>query len=328
MSQVLIGAVAVALLISIVLGLVAFLQAGQGARLKGRIHAAGGVAVAGAAAGGRGALGATPELPSIRVAERRERLWLRTFMRMLRYFPEAPSAYKTPLWVVVVGALVLGALIMMRLYAIIGFWPALGIGLVVAFFAARMVCNMQFMKYRDAAFQQIPDALGLMVRTVRAGLPMAEALRSVSREIAFPTNEEFAQVVGDIAIGRPLDQSLLRLSERIQLTEYAFLAVTLGLQQQTGGSLAETLDNLADTVRKRVGIAKRATALAAEARMQAGILAVLPFISALAMSAIQPFYIETFTENPTGRKLAVTGFVFLALGLLTIRWMIKRAGTD
>jgi tight adherence protein B len=211
---------------------------------------------------------------------------------------------------------------------VIGPQPAVLLGLVSACLLARTVFNWQFAKYRDAAFAQIPDALGLMVRTVRAGLPMAEALRSVSREIAYPTNEEFGRVVGDIAIGRPLDQSLLRLSERTQLTEYAFLAVTLGLQQQTGGSLAETLENLADTVRKRVALTKRAKALAAEARMQAGILAVLPFLSALAMSAIQPFYIETFTDNPTGRKLAVVGFVFLILGLLTIRWMIKRAGTD
>jgi tight adherence protein B len=322
MSPLLLGAVGASLLLSIILGLVAFIQAGQSQKMRGRVQAAAGLSTA------VGRAGASSELPSIRVAERNERAWLNGFLRMLHYYPEAASAYKLPWWMVLAGAGVLGAFSALRLQSVIGPLPAVLLGLVSACLLARTVFNWQFAKYRDAAFAQIPDALGLMVRTVRAGLPMAEALRSVSREIAYPTNEEFGRVVGDIAIGRPLDQSLLRLSERTQLTEYAFLAVTLGLQQQTGGSLAETLENLADTVRKRVALTKRAKALAAEARMQAGILAVLPFLSALAMSAIQPFYIETFTDNPTGRKLAVVGFVFLILGLLTIRWMIKRAGTD
>ena len=321
MSQMLLIAVAMSLAVSILLGIVALRQAGVSQKLRGRVQALNG---SGATGGGVAGL----DLPSIRVAERSERPWLSMLLRYLRYYPDAEAAYKLPWWAVLAGAFLLGVVAASRLQVLIGLWPGLGAGAVITVLAARMVFNFQFSKYRDAAFQQIPDALGLMVRTVRAGLPMAEALRSVSRESAFPTNEEFARVVGDIAIGRPLDQSLLRMSERLQLTEYAFLAVTLGLQQQTGGSLAETLDNLADTVRKRVGIAKRANALAAEARMQAGILAVLPFISALAMSAIQPFYIDTFTNHPTGRKMAVVGFVFLLLGLVTIRWLIKRAGTD
>lgn len=135
-------------------------------------------------------------------------------------------------------------------------------------------------------------------------------------------------MLGDIAIGRPVEQALLRVYARTQLPEFSFLAVTLGLQAQTGGNLAETLDNLGDTVRKRAAMAKRAHALAAEARMQAGILAALPFLAALAMSQIQPFYIENFTGTPTGKALAVIGFVFMGIGLLAIRWLIRRAGTD
>ena len=309
------------LLLSIVLGLVALHQSGTSSKLRGRVQAAGGIA-------GAGPKASVVDLPSIRVAERNERAWLDAGLRLLRYFPEAPAAYKIPWWMVLAGAGTLGFVSMLRLGGIIGVGWAVLVGMASALLTARTVFNWQFSRYRDAAFQQIPDALGLMVRTVRAGLPMAEALRSVSREMPFPTNEEFSRVVGDIAIGRPLDQSLIRLSERTQLAEYAFLAVTLGLQAQTGGSLAETLDNLGDTVRKRVALSKRASALAAEAKMQAGILAVLPFLSAIAMSAIQPFYIETFTGTDEGRRLIVIAVILLSLGLLAIRWMIKRAGTD
>ena len=143
-----------------------------------------------------------------------------------------------------------------------------------------------------------------------------------------PTKEEFARVIGDMAIGRSVEAALVRLHERTGLTEYAFLAVTLGLQSQTGGSLAETLDNLADMVRKRVAMAKRARALAGEAKAQAGLLVVLPFIAALGMASIQPFYIAAFTQNPTGQRMAVIGLGLMLLGLLTIRWLIRQAGRD
>jgi tight adherence protein B len=125
-----------------------------------------------------------------------------------------------------------------------------------------------------------------------------------------------------------VDAALMRLYQRTGLTEYAFLSVTLGLQAQTGGALAETLENLADTVRKRVMMAKRASALAGEAKMQAGLLVALPFIAALGMSLMQPFYIAAFTENPTGQRMALVGLGMMGLGLLTIRWLIKQAGQD
>jgi tight adherence protein B len=314
---------ATALLLSIALGVFAFRRAGVHRRLRSRVHAVVGIS---APEGGDGELPVV-ELPSIRVARRSERPWLTGFLRLLRYYPEAAAAYPAAWWVVLTFAGILGVAAAMQLQWVIGLLPSCLAGMAIAALLSRAVFGWQFGRYRDALFRQIPDALALMVSTVRAGLPIAEALRSVSREMPSPTGEEFGRVVGDMAIGRPLDQALLRLAERTRLTEYAFLAVTLGLQAQTGGSLAETLGNLADTVRRRVALNKRAAALAAEARMQAGILAVLPFVSALAMASIQPFYVQTFTEHPIGRQMAVIGFVLLIFGLLTIRWMIRRAGT-
>ena len=165
-----------------------------------------------------------------------------------------------------------------------------------------------------------------MVRVIRAGLPLAEALRSISREMPSPTKEEFAKVAGDIAIGQAVDAALVRLHVRTNVAEYAFLAVTLGLQSQTGGSLAETLENLSDMVRKRVAMAKRAQAMAGEAKAQAGLLLVLPFIAAIAMSFMQPYYIATFTENPTGQRMAMVAVGLMVLGVVTIRYLIRQAG--
>ena len=152
----------------------------------------------------------------------------------------------------------------------------------------RGIFTWQHGRYVDQIFQQIPDAIGLMVRAVRAGLPVGEAMRSVATELSSPLRDEFARMLGDVVIGRPVDQAMLKLYKRTGLTEFSFLAVTLGMQQQTGGNLAETLDNLADTVRKRVALTKRARALAAEARMQAGILMALPLVAVLAWAGL-PF---------------------------------------
>ncbi len=116
-------------------------------------------------------------------------------------------------------------------------------------------------------FQQFPDALAMIVRAVRVGLPIVEAIRVVARENAEPTAREFAGLVAQTTIGVPLDDALREMAERNRLPEYRFFATALSLQSQTGGGLTETLENLADTIRKRVAAKLRGHALAAEARM-------------------------------------------------------------
>ena len=313
LSVVLLGLV----VLCVLLGGVALVQAGDGKALRRRLRSLSGVAA--------GTGPATP-LPSIRVERNRHGRLSTKLLLLVRFEPDVPQARSMP-WPLV-AALAAGGGILV--FSMVGGWLGTPLaasgGLVVAVLCARFLFGWQHARYADAVFQQIPDALGLMVRAIRAGLPLAEALRGVAREISSPTREEFARVAGEMAIGRPVEEALSGLSSRTGVKEYAFLAVTLGLQSQTGGSLAETLDNLADLVRKRVAMAKRARALAAEANMQAGMLVVLPFIAALAMSMIQPFYIETFTQNPTGRTMAGVGLFMMLLGLLTIRWLIRQAG--
>ncbi|MEO3474549.1 type II secretion system F family protein [Roseomonas sp. CAU 1739] len=250
------------------------------------------------------------------------------FLRFLRFNPETPQEQVIPWW----ATLLIGVL----LAVIFGYYSRFLIRIEFAIPLAMGICILilrglfawQHNRYVESIFVQIPDAIGMMVRAVRAGLPVGEAMRSVAAELSDPLRDEFARMLGDVAIGRPIDQALMRLHKRTELPEFSFLAVVFGLQSQTGGNLAETLENLADIVRKRVALAKRAKALAAEARMQAGILMVLPYIAALAMSQIQPFYIDNFFNNPTGQKLALIGLGFSVFGYLVIRWMIKRAGSD
>lgn len=312
-------AIGALLTIALVTGLVTLAKSGQARRLKDRVATAGAIATREADTGG---------LPSIRLQSAARRPLLERILRFLRFNPETPQEQKIPWWATVLIGVLLGVVAGYYIRFVVRIEFALAAGFLCAVFTMRGLFAWQHAAYIDAIFQQIPDAIGMMVRAIRAGLPVGEAMRSVAAELANPLRDEFARMLGDVAIGRPVDQALMRLHARTDLPEFSFLAVVFGMQSQTGGNLAETLDNLADIVRKRVALTKRAKALAAEARMQAGILMALPYIAALAMSQLQPFYIDNFLGNPTGQKLALIGLGFSVFGFMVIRWMIKRAGTD
>ncbi len=134
-------------------------------------------------------------------------------------------------------------------------------------------------RHANRLYEQFPDALAMIVRTVRVGLPVIEALRVVARDSAEPTCREFAELVEQANIGKPIEDALREMAQRNQLPEYRFFATALSLQGQTGGGLTETLENLADTIRKRVAARLRGHALAAEARLSSYILGALPIVA-------------------------------------------------
>lgn len=179
-------------------------------------------------------------------------------------------------------------------------------------------------RYRARLYAQIPDVLGVIVRAVRAGIPVVESVRAVAREVPSPTREEFGQLAAEIGVGMPLDRCLWALAHRSGTAEYAFFAVALTLQAQTGGSLAETLDNLADVVRKRIAIRARGLALAAEARTSAAVLTGVPIVTGLGLAVINPEYMEVLFTDPRGHNLLVASAALLGFGTLTIRTLIRR----
>jgi tight adherence protein B len=318
MDRTLLLGTAAVLTVALVTGVLTLLKSGQQRRMKERVTSAGALEAPGLDASG---------LPSIRLQTTESRPLLERFLRFLSYHPDVPQAHTIPWYVVLVLGVLIGVLVGNFMSGPLGLAKSIPLGILSGVFMIRAIFAFQYNSYVDRIFTQIPDAIGLMVRAIRAGLPVGEAMRSVAAELASPLRDEFSRMLGDVAVGRPVDQALMRLYKRTELPEFSFLAVTLGMQSQTGGNLAETLDNLADIVRKRVALSKRAKALAAEARMQAGILMALPFIAALAMSQIQPFYIEQFS-TPAGQRLALFGVGFSLTGFLIIRWLIKRAGQD
>ncbi len=199
----------------------------------------------------------------------------------LGYRSDLPPGYAPSLKFVVPVIVAVGLLSFRVAGPLLGFAPAVMIAVVIGLLVARFLFRRKSKAYTVVLFRQIPDAMSLMLRAVRAGLPIAEAIRSVSRESMSPTREEFARVFGEAALGVPVEIALQRLYFRTRLQEYAFFSVVIGLQGQTGGNLSEILENLADMVRRRVAMAGKARALAAEGRMSAAVVGALPFVIGL-----------------------------------------------
>jgi tight adherence protein B len=159
-------------------------------------------------------------------------------------------------------------------------------------------------------FQEIfPEALDLIVRSVRAGLPVSESMKMIGTEVADPVGDSFREVASNLAIGMSLDETLSSLQRKVPVPEVKFFAISLTIQQETGGNLAEILSNLAAIMRKRVQIGKKIRALSSEARASALIIGSLPFIVGLAIYVLNREYIEVLFVDDLGRL-----FLFGALG--------------
>jgi tight adherence protein B len=198
-------------------------------------------------------------------------------------------------------------------------------------FAALLICRWFYGWCEDRLitklYNQFPDALAMIVRAVRVGLPVIEAIRVAARENPQPTAREFESLVARTAIGVPLDEALREMAERNRLPEYRFFATALSLQSQTGGGLTETLEGLADTIRKRVAAKLRGHALAAEARMSSYILGALPLITGALLTVMNPSYMQVLVTDPTGQKLLLIGAGLLGMGALSMRMLIRASLT-
>lgn len=180
-------------------------------------------------------------------------------------------------------------------------------------------------RHQAALLAQFPDALAMMVRSVRVGIPVLEAIRAVSREAPIPTGPEFGRLIDQVSIGVPLDDAVLEVARRAGIPEYRFFATALALQTQTGGTLSETLESLADVIRKRMALKGRGRALTSEARASAMILAALPVVTGGMLYLINPAYMALLFTDPTGHTFFGTAVISLSIGLWLIRTIIKRA---
>jgi tight adherence protein B len=190
---------------------------------------------------------------------------------------------------------------------------SLGVGVLVGAGIPHMVIGRLVTKRTNQFNGKFPDAIELLVRGLRSGLPVTETLGVVAQEVPGPVGVEFKGIVDRIKVGKTMEDALQDTANRLSIAEFNFFCITLAIQRETGGNLAETLSNLADVLRKRAQMKLKIKAMSSEAKASAWIVGSLPFIVFLLISFANPEYLGGFF---TDDRLIVAG-----LGGLT--WMAK-----
>jgi tight adherence protein B len=180
-------------------------------------------------------------------------------------------------------------------------------------------------RYKRRFLDVFPDALDLVRRGVKAGLPVNEALATAGREIADPVGSELRRALDQVQIGVQMIDALQQVSNRVRLADFRFMVVALAMQQNTGGSLPETLANLSAVIRARKALRLKARALSSEARASAAVLAALPFLVGGAMFVMNRDLIMTLFVDPRGRFMLGVAFLSLVTGMITMGVIVKRA---
>ncbi len=223
-----------------------------------------------------------------------------------------------------IGSAVFGlgvALLMMLGHQI----PAIAVaaGFAAGFGVPRWVLGFLIKRRRKAFVGEFANALDVIVRGVKTGLPVGECLKIISVESPAPVGPEFADVVDAQRMGIPLDQALMRMYERMPVPEVNFFIIVLTIQQKTGGNLAEALGNLARVLRDRKKLIQKIASVSAEAKASAMIIGSLPFVIGALMFAINSEYMSHLFDEKLGHAMMIGGGVWMSIGALIMKKMMN-----
>ncbi len=222
-------------------------------------------------------------------------------------------------WCMGLFVVVTGALLVLRtpflLAALAG--AMAGIGLPHAY-VGRLITK------RVAAFNtRFPDAIDLLVRGLKSGLPVTETFQVVSQELPGPVGEEFKSVVERIRIGNTMEGALQESAEMLDTAEFKFFCITIAIQRETGGNLAETLANLSDVLRKRAQMKLKIRAMSSEAKASAYIVGALPFFVFGVVWTMNPEYLAGFFTQQRLMIAGIGGLIWMSIGAFIMKKMIS-----
>lgn len=202
------------------------------------------------------------------------------------------------------------------------------VGAIGFYLAPRLMLNRE--QHRaDAQFSELlPDTVDMVVRMVRAGLPVGGAIRTAGTEAEPPLSTVFSGIADLAEIGVPLAEALTKTTEAVGNADFSFFGVAVALQQSTGGNLAATLETLSEIVRRRRAVRLKARAATAEIRVSAIVLACIPFFIVGALLIVSPGYLEPLISDPRGNLIVGCAVLSLMLGGLTMRAMMRAAMSE
>ena len=207
---------------------------------------------------------------------------------------------------------------------IIGAPPALALLLMLAGLVSPFVALTIAARRRTKAFdRQLPDVLATIASTLRAGHGLRTALGAIADDGASPSSDEFAQVLGEERLGRPLDEAIAAMCERIGSPDLEYVATAVRVQSQTGGSLASLFDTLSETVRERQRHARKVKALTCLGRMSAIMLVSLPVALGGLITLLSPAYMAPLYTTSGGQMLMVACAMSMAIGSLLLKRIVS-----
>jgi tight adherence protein B len=214
---------------------------------------------------------------------------------------------------IAIGLMLKGAPILLAI--MLGAFVAIGVPhLVIGFLIKRRLAKFNV---------NFPDAIELMVRGLRSGLPITETLGIVASEIPGPVGIEFRSVADKMKIGRTMEAALQETADRMGTPEFQFFVITLAIQRETGGNLAETLSNLADVLRKRAQMKLKIRAMSSESKASAMIVGSLPFIVFTLVWMINPGYMNNFFVDQRLMVAGLGGLVWMSIGVFIMAKMVN-----
>lgn len=209
----------------------------------------------------------------------------------------------------------------------LGLGPGLTLPLAIAAGLAMPVFVLRLAQrgYQNKFLALFPDALDLVGRAVKAGLPVFDAMEVAAKEIPAPVGTEFQKTLEEVRIGVEIDEALRHTASRIRIPDFHFYMVALVLQRRTGGSLAETLGNLSTIIRRRKELRLKIRALTAEAKASVAVLSVLPFVTVAGMMVLDHKLMAVLYTDPRGRFMVGLSLISLGCGIAVMSRMIRRS---
>jgi tight adherence protein B len=185
--------------------------------------------------------------------------------------------------------------------------------------------GLSFLKTRreKAFLKALPDAVDVIVRGIKAGLPLFESIKVVAADAPDPLRSEFLAIIETQAIGIPLGEACQRLYERMPVPEANFFGIVVAIQQKSGGNLSEALGNLSKVLRDRKKMAEKIQAMSMEAKASAGIIGSLPPIVMILVYMTTPGYISLLWTDNTGQLMLVGCLVWMSIGIMVMKKMIN-----
>jgi tight adherence protein B len=202
-------------------------------------------------------------------------------------------------------------------------YAAIGAGFVAGAGLPRWVVGFIVKRRQNKFLEEFPNALDVMVRSIKSGLPLNDAMRLIASDGQEPVKGEFRRVIESQQVGLSIPEACARMMQTMPLSEINFFAIVIALQSQAGGNLSEAIGNLSKVLRERRKMKAKVSALSMEAKASAAIIGALPFIVATLVSITSPEYMAILFTDPRGHLIMVASGIWMSIGIFVMRNMIN-----